>query len=136
MLISTHICRNNYGPLMSDISDFSIRLRALMDFYNLSMNQLAKEIDTPVGSLAGYLNDGREPKLLFFCKILTRFTNINSDWLILGKGEMVKAKEFEFMEKELSQVKEKLILYEKLEKERELNAKLIQEASRQAIHKS
>jgi transcriptional regulator with XRE-family HTH domain len=121
---------------MTDISDFASRLRALMDSYNLSMNQLAKEIDTPVGSLAGYINDGREPKLSFFGKILTRFTNINSDWLILGKGEMIKAQEYEFMEKELNQVREKLILYEKLEKERELNAKLIQEAGRYAIQKN
>ena len=66
---------------METNADFPSRLRALMEAFNLSMNQLSKEIDTPVGSLAGYLNDGREPKLSFFQKLLDRFQNVNPDWL-------------------------------------------------------
>lgn len=118
---------------MDDHIDFPSRLRALMDTFSLSMNQLAKEIDTPIGSIAGYLNDGREPKLSFFAKILSRFSTINADWLIQGKGPMLKGYDLDAIQKELSEVQEKLALYQKLERERENTQRIIREAEKKGV---
>ncbi len=118
---------------METNADFPSRLRALMEAFNLSMNQLSKEIDTPVGSLAGYLNDGREPKLSFFQKLLDRFQNVNPDWLIRGNGQMLKGYDLGKLNEELLEVKERLSLYQKLEKERENTLRVIREAEKRGI---
>ena len=69
------------------------RIKKIMQFYNLSATQFASEIGIQRSALSHIMSGRNKPSLDFMIKLKTRFDEINSDWLLFGKGEMLKRAE-------------------------------------------
>lgn len=64
------------------------RLKEILIREGLSSGAFADEIGVQRSSLSHILNGRNNPSLDFMLKTLQRFPRINSDWLLMGKGEM------------------------------------------------
>ena len=60
-----------------------------MQFYNMSATQFASEIGIQRSALSHIMSGRNKPSLDFMIKLKTRFDEINSDWLLFGKGKML-----------------------------------------------
>ena len=66
------------------------RIRKIMQAENLNLGQFANEIGVGISTLSHTLNGRNNVSLDVLEKILLRFNQINSEWLILGQGSMSK----------------------------------------------
>lgn len=66
------------------------RIEKIMQHENISSGQFALEIGIQNSTLSHILNNRNNPSLDVLKKILNRFQNISSDWLILGQGPMFR----------------------------------------------
>ncbi len=66
------------------------RILLILKTQNLSSSQFADEIGVQRSSISHILSGRNNPSLEFVTKILKRFPDINSDWIIFGKGSMYK----------------------------------------------
>lgn len=66
------------------------RIKYILDYLSVSPSQFADMIDVGRGVISHILNGRNKPSLEVATKILEKFEYINSDWLILGIGEMIK----------------------------------------------
>jgi transcriptional regulator with XRE-family HTH domain len=66
------------------------RLRAILEYLKFSPSKLADEISINRSRLSHILNRRNNPTLEVIQGILTRFNEINSDWLLFGKGNMIR----------------------------------------------
>lgn len=57
---------------------------------DLSPSQFADEIGVQRSGVSHILSGRNKPSLDFILKILTRFPEVDADWLLFGKGSMVK----------------------------------------------
>ncbi len=64
------------------------RVKMVMEKENMISSQFADEIGINTSKLSHILNGRNNPSLDVMQKILNRFTNINAEWLIQGKGSM------------------------------------------------
>lgn len=64
------------------------RIEKIMDKLQLNATQFAAEIGIKSPTLSHILNGRNNPSLDVLKRILLRYPNINSDWLILGNGPM------------------------------------------------
>lgn len=71
------------------------RIQLILKTKNLSPSQFADEINVQRSSVSHILSGRNKPSLDFILKILTSYTEINSDWLMFGKGQMIKQAERE-----------------------------------------
>ena len=71
------------------------RLEKIADYYNLNKSSFANKIGIPSQTLGNYFN-GREPDVKTIRLIIETFVDINAEWLITGKGEMLKKEGKEF----------------------------------------
>jgi len=67
------------------------RIRLILKIKNLSSAKFAEEIGVQRSGISHILSGRNKPSLEFVHKLLNRFSDINSEWLILGKGEMIKS---------------------------------------------
>ncbi len=67
-----------------------IRIEKIMQVEGMSSGQFANEIGIQNSTLSHILNNRNNPSLDVMKKILNRFPNINSDWLILGLGPIFR----------------------------------------------
>jgi len=65
------------------------RLKLIIDHLGLSVLAFAKSIDASQQMLFNYTK-GRTPSLEVIQKILTVYPQFNVEWLVLGKGEMLR----------------------------------------------
>jgi transcriptional regulator with XRE-family HTH domain len=65
-----------------------IRIEKVMKSESMTSGQFAQEIGIQNSTLSHILNNRNNPSLDVMKKILNRFPNINSEWLILGQGPM------------------------------------------------
>ncbi len=65
------------------------RIKQIIDKEKLSSTQFATEIGVQRSALSHVLSGRNKPSLDFMMKIKARYTDINLDWLMLGKGKMV-----------------------------------------------
>ena len=65
------------------------RIIALMDYFHMTPGQFADRISVQRSSISHLLSGRNKPSLEFIQKVLRQFPEINSDWLILGNGEMI-----------------------------------------------
>lgn len=72
---------------MSEV-DIKDRILKLLTKQNLSSSKFADLIGVQRSSISHILSGRNKPSLDFLQKILSNFPALNSDWLILGKGEM------------------------------------------------
>ncbi|GAB1415227.1 helix-turn-helix transcriptional regulator [Paludibacter sp.] len=70
------------------------RIERILQMEKLSIGQFAQEIGITNSSLSHILNERNRPSLDVIKKILNRYPNINSDWLIFGQGSMFKKESY------------------------------------------
>jgi transcriptional regulator with XRE-family HTH domain len=71
------------------------RIQAILSLKNLSSSQFADEIGVQRSSISHLFSGRNNPSLEFIQKILTRFPDINMEWLLSGSGNMIKEGEME-----------------------------------------
>lgn len=71
---------------MINNSEFSGRIRTLMDFYQLSAAAFADKIQVPRSSISHLLSGRNKPSLDFVLKVVKEFEDVELYWLLNGKG--------------------------------------------------
>ena len=66
--------------------DFAIRLKKVMDFYQLSAATFADKIGVQRSSISHLLSGRNKPSLDFVLKVLDEFKDVELYWLLNGKG--------------------------------------------------
>jgi len=64
------------------------RIQLILKTKNISASKFADEINVQRSSISHILSGRNNPSLDFIQKILKRFPDINSDWILTGKGSM------------------------------------------------
>ena len=71
--------------------DIIDRLQEIIDYAGLNVSSFAKKIGVVDQTIRGIVVQRRnKPGFDILAKILQTFTWINAEWLITGKGEMIK----------------------------------------------
>jgi len=65
------------------------QLVKLMQHYGLNATRLADEIGVQRSGISHILSERNQPSFDFLNRIKNRYPDINGDWLITGKGEMI-----------------------------------------------
>jgi len=65
------------------------RILSIIKYYHLSPSDFAEEIGVQRSSISHLISGRNKPSLEFVQKILARFPEISSEWLLTGKGEMI-----------------------------------------------
>jgi len=71
------------------------RLNAILKHFKINASQFADEIGVQRASVSHVLSERNKPGFDFIQKILDTYPLISADWLITGKGEMLKSKNVE-----------------------------------------
>lgn len=69
-------------------SSVNERVKLLRSFLNITQNEFANKIDSTLVTISRIENGSNEPRkstLLTICRVF----NVNQDWLLNGKGEMM-----------------------------------------------
>lgn len=66
------------------------RIEKVIQYLEMTSGQFASEIGVQNSTLSHILNSRNNPSLEVLKKILSRFTEISADWLILGQGSMLR----------------------------------------------
>jgi transcriptional regulator with XRE-family HTH domain len=69
------------------------RILLVLKTQNLTSSQFADEIGVQRSSISHILSGRNNPSLEFVTKILKRFPDINSEWILFGKGSMYRESE-------------------------------------------
>jgi len=69
------------------------RVKKLLEIEHLTPSQFADEIKLQRSSLSHVLSGRNKPSLDFVMKIKERFSEVNLEWLIFGKGHMFAIKQ-------------------------------------------
>lgn len=64
------------------------RIKLILKIKNISPTHFADTIKVQRSGISHILSGRNKPSLDFVMKILTSYPEINSDWLLFGKGEM------------------------------------------------
>lgn len=64
------------------------RLRQIMESQGLNAKDFAEQVGISPATMSNILGGRNNPSLDVFQKVLRRFRNVSSDWLILGVGTM------------------------------------------------
>lgn len=70
--------------------DLTERIRQIIEYYNLTPYSMSVKISVSEGTIRKFLAGQIGMKVETLTKILTIFDDISADWLILGKGEMLR----------------------------------------------
>ena len=68
------------------------RIQTILRSLDLSPSQLADEISVQRSSLSHILSGRNKPSLDFISKVLASYPQIDPDWLLFGKGSMLRRK--------------------------------------------
>ncbi len=74
------------------VDDINKRVMRLLDVFDYSKSNFAKKIDISLPLLTHISNGRNKPGLDLIQKILICFDGIDPDWLLFGKGEMLRKK--------------------------------------------
>ena len=66
------------------------RILLILKYKNISAAKLADDIDVQRSSISHILSERNKPSLEFIQKILKKYPEISPEWLISGKGPMLK----------------------------------------------
>ncbi|WP_332457483.1 LexA family transcriptional regulator [Petrimonas sp.] len=83
------------------------RVKKLMEEYSINENDFSKKIGIKQRTVNYYLNKERKPSLDFITNIYNSYPDVNADWLISGRGEMLKQPEKEVKQIYSPKVKDK-----------------------------
>lgn len=68
------------------------RLLQIMEYYNYSPSIFADEIGVIRSSISHIISGRNKPGVELIQKVLARFEDVSADWLLSGRGEMLKLK--------------------------------------------
>lgn len=71
------------------------RLLRILNHLGYSATKFADEINVQRSGISHILSGRNQPSYDFLVKILTRFPEINAEWLLLGTGNMIKSNQEE-----------------------------------------
>ncbi len=75
---------------MINNSNFSKRLKKVLEYYQLSASQFAERINVQRSSISHLLSGRNKPSLDFVLKVLDNFKEVELYWLLYGKGSFPK----------------------------------------------
>jgi transcriptional regulator with XRE-family HTH domain len=67
------------------------RLLKLIKHFGLTATRLAEEIHVQRSGISHILSGRNQPGYEFIVRILTRYPDISPDWLLMGKGAMLRS---------------------------------------------
>ncbi len=70
--------------------EFAIRLKEIMEFYQLSASSFADKIHVQRSSISHLLSGRNKPSLDFVLKVVKEFDEVELYWLLNGKGTFAK----------------------------------------------
>ena len=76
------------------------RIVKIIELEEISSSKFADEIGVQRSSISHILSGRNKPSLDFINKILSRYRNINADWLLTGRGEIHKEFKHEYKHEE------------------------------------
>src|SRR5512133_3882839 len=76
---------------MCYICNMKDRLLQIINRLGYSATRLADEIDVQRSGISHILSGRNQPSFDFLVKLLNKFPEIDAQWLLLGKGEMIKS---------------------------------------------
>ncbi len=79
-----------YNFTMINLKEFSIRLKKIMSFYELSASSFAEKANFQRSSISHILSGRNKPSLEFILKITSEFKEVDINWLLYGKGTFPK----------------------------------------------
>lgn len=79
------------------------RIVKLMDHYRISPAQLADNMGVQRSSISHILSGRNKPSFDFLIKLLENYSEINAEWMVLGKGNMIKTSGYDSVIKENSE---------------------------------
>ena len=68
------------------------QLNKIMEAEGMNPAKFADEIGVQRSSISHILSGRNKPSFDFISKVLKRFSGINAEWLITGKGSMIKSR--------------------------------------------
>ncbi len=78
---------------MINNSEFSKRLKIILNYYELSAAAFAEKINVQRSSISHLLSGRNKPSLDFVLKVLSEFKEVELYWFLNGKGHFPKLKE-------------------------------------------
>ena len=75
--------------------EFNDRITKVIEYTELSPAEFAEEIGVQRSSISHIISGRNKPSLDFIMKIKNKFPDLEWDWLINGKGEMLHNKDVE-----------------------------------------
>lgn len=78
---------------MVNSSDFIIRLKKIMEYYQLTASNFADAIEVQRSSISHILSGRNKPSLDFVLKITHKFNDVDLYWLLNGTGNFPKSKD-------------------------------------------
>lgn len=84
------------------------RIQLILKTKNISPTRFADTIQVQRSGISHILSGRNKPSLDFVMKILSSYTEINSDWLLFGKGEMFQASKSGKRQEEITTKSKKL----------------------------
>jgi len=70
------------------MGEFKDRLEKILDHQGISGYRMAMDIGTKAANISNLLSGKFNPSFDFLQKIMTRYPEINGNWLIMGEGPM------------------------------------------------
>ena len=80
---------------------YNEQIKKIRTELDLSIAKLAKKIDIPERTIAGYERGERMPSLEFLARLSTTL-GVNANWFLTGKGNMFVAQEYQQVRAELA----------------------------------
>lgn len=75
---------------MLNSSEFSNRIKLLIDYYEFSASSFADKIGVQRSSISHILSGRNKPSLDFVLKITSNFKDVDIEWLLNGNGDFPK----------------------------------------------
>ncbi|MGA2823693.1 MAG: helix-turn-helix transcriptional regulator [Bacteroidales bacterium] len=66
------------------------RILSIIKYFNLSPSDFAEKIGVQRSSISHLISGRNKPSLEFIQKIMSRFPEINPEWILNGNGKMLK----------------------------------------------
>lgn len=79
------------------------RLLKLITYLGYTATKFADEIGVQRSGISHILSGRNQPSYDFFVKIMTKFPTIDAEWLLLGKGTMIKTQKPEIIHPTINQ---------------------------------
>ena len=75
---------------MLNTGEFAIRIKKIMEYYDLSASSFAEKINVPRSSISHIISGRNKPSLDFILKVTKEFEEVDLYWLLKNKGNFPK----------------------------------------------